>query len=84
MSNTQQTTAISPSWTDQRDRYIQTAVAQTEFATLEDGTVFASIPSLQGVWANEATRELCLAELPAVIVGWIMVRQQLHHPIPVL
>ena len=84
MANMKRTVATPSVWPDHRDRYIRAAVAQAEFESLEDGTVFAAIPALQGVWANESTRDACLAELPDVIDGWITVRQQLHHPIPIL
>ena len=57
--------------------YIQAALAQAVYEPLvPDRTIYGSVPGLQGVWANEATQDLCRDELASVIHDWITVRRQ--------
>lgn len=39
-----------------------------------DGSWFAEIPNVSGVWANEATEKVTLAELEVVLRGWVEVK----------
>lgn len=56
------------------DDYQEAAMRQAEYETLADGTIFARVPALRGVWANAPTREACREELREVLEGWIRLR----------
>jgi predicted RNase H-like HicB family nuclease len=66
-------------------RYIAAAVAQAHYEVLpDDGSIFATIPGLQGVWAQAETREGAQAELASVLEGWLALSLERHRPIPVI
>jgi len=54
--------------------YIQAALKQAEYDTLEDGTYVATVVGLQGVIAIGDTIEECHKDLIEVIEGWIALR----------
>ena len=62
--------------------YIQAAMRQAKYEFLEDGTFFASIPELQGLWANAPTVEACREELLDGLEEWIVLGLRLGHKIP--
>jgi len=62
--------------------YIQAALMQAEYDTLEDGSYVATVPGLQGVIAVGDTFEGCRTDLIEVIEEWIVARLQWGHPIP--
>lgn len=62
--------------------YIQAAVEHADFETIEDGTVYAEIPGLDGVWANAGTREAATEELREVLEDWILLRVSKGLSIP--
>jgi len=62
--------------------YIQAALMQAEYDTLEDGSYVATVPGLQGVIAVGDTFERCRTDLIEVIEEWIVARLQWGHPIP--
>ncbi len=65
--------------------YIKTAMQQATYEVLEDdGSIFGSIPALQGVWASAENHEACQQALQAVLEDWILLGLHLHHPIPPL
>ncbi len=47
--------------------YIQGALEDAEYKSLENGTWFAEIPGFKGVWANGKTVEECRKELVEVL-----------------
>ncbi|GFP27682.1 type II toxin-antitoxin system HicB family antitoxin [Candidatus Hakubella thermalkaliphila] len=59
--------------------YTQKALEKAEYKKLDDGTWFAEIPGLEGVWANENTVEECRTELLEVLEEWLILKSQ---PIP--
>jgi predicted RNase H-like HicB family nuclease len=65
-------------------RYIQTAMHRATYKLLEDGTFFAEIPGLQGVWANADTLEACRDELQDALEDWLLIGLHLRHTIPVI
>ncbi len=68
-----------------RDRYIAAAVEQAQYEVLsDDGSIFATIPGLQGVWAQAETREGAQAELASVLEGWLALSLERHRHIPVI
>jgi predicted RNase H-like HicB family nuclease len=68
-----------------RARYIAAAVAQAQYEVLpDDGSIYATIPGLQGVWAQGKTRESTQAELAGVLEGWLTLSLERRRPIPVI
>lgn len=64
--------------------YIRAAIRHAMYEILEDGTYYAEIPDLQGVFANQKTLEACREELKSVLEGWILLGLQLGHPLPIV
>jgi predicted RNase H-like HicB family nuclease len=62
--------------------YIQAALMQAEYDTLEDGSYVATVPGLQGVIAVGDTLEECSMDLIEVIEEWIVARLQWGYSIP--
>jgi predicted RNase H-like HicB family nuclease len=62
--------------------YIQAALMQAEYDTLEDGSYVATVPGLQGVIAVGDTLEECRMDLIEVIEEWIVARLQWGYSIP--
>lgn len=54
--------------------YIAAALGKATYEQLEDGTVYAEVPGLQGVWANADTEEATRAELAEVVEEWVLLR----------
>ena len=67
-----------------RGQYLAAALALAEYETLADGTVYAQVLALPGVWANADTEDSCRRELAEVVQGWIALGLDLGHPIPIL
>lgn len=62
--------------------YIQLAMQEAEFETLDDGTIYAEIPSFRGVWADgEDIPEVC-EELREVLQEWVELRLAMNLDIP--
>jgi predicted RNase H-like HicB family nuclease len=62
--------------------YIQAALMQAEYDTLEDGSYVATVPGLQGVIAVGEALEECRMDLIEVIEEWIVARLQWGYSIP--
>jgi predicted RNase H-like HicB family nuclease len=62
--------------------YIQAALMQAEYDTLEDGSYVATVPGLQGVIAVGDSLEECRSDLIEVIEEWIVARLQWGYPVP--
>lgn len=68
-----------------RARYIAAAIAQAKYEVLpDDGSIYATIPGLQGVWAQGKTRESAQAELAGVLEGWLTLSLERRRPIPLI
>ncbi|HEX6608800.1 MAG TPA: type II toxin-antitoxin system HicB family antitoxin [Chloroflexia bacterium] len=68
-----------------RARYIAAAVAQAQYEMLpDDGGIYATVPGLQGVWAQGKTRESAQAELAGVLEGWLTLSLERRRPIPLI
>ena len=66
-------------------KYLKAAMQQARYEILEDnGGFYASIPGLDGVWANAATLEACREELEEVLEDWLLLRISEHLPIPAI
>ncbi len=63
--------------------YIRAAMRQARYETVEDdGSFYAEIPAIPGVWANANTLEACREQLESVLEGWLLVSIAGHSPIP--
>jgi predicted RNase H-like HicB family nuclease len=62
--------------------YIQSALKRATYQILEDGTFYAEIPELKGLYANALTLENCRDELKESLEEWIVLGLQLGHNIP--
>lgn len=51
--------------------YIEAAIREARYEVLEDGTWYAEIPGLKGVWSDAETREQSRKELEEVLEEWI-------------
>ena len=66
-------------------RYIQAAMEKAKYEILpDDGSFYAEVPKLQGVWANAPTLEECRKQLQEVIEDWILIGLWHHHVLPVI
>lgn len=65
-------------------QYIQHAMARAHYELLDDGTFYAEIPGIQGVYANSETLETCREQLQEVLEDWIMLGFHLGHSLPVV
>jgi predicted RNase H-like HicB family nuclease len=63
-------------------RYIREAMKRARYKRLADGTCFAQIPGLAGVWANENSREKCEIVLQEALEEWLILKIRDHDPIP--
>ena len=62
--------------------YICAALRHAEYEKIEDGSWFARIPGLQGVWGNGPTVEEARNDLQGALEGWILLGLRLGHPVP--
>lgn len=62
--------------------YIQKALHRATYEILEDGTFYAEVPKLQGLYANAPTLEACREELKQSLEEWIVLGLQLGHDLP--
>jgi predicted RNase H-like HicB family nuclease len=64
--------------------YIDAAMHRATYERIDDGTFFADIPEMEGLWANAQTLEACRDELQEVLEGWIILGLRLGHTLPVI
>ena len=63
--------------------YIRAAMRQACYEIVEDdGSFYAHIPAIPGIWANAKTLEACREELESVLEGWVLLSGADHSPIP--
>lgn len=62
--------------------YIDAAMSRARYKILEDGTYFADIRALQGIWANAKTLDECRSELQEVLEDWLIVKLRDGDAIP--
>lgn len=65
-------------------QYIQAALETAEYKKLDDGSWFASVPDVEGVWANGITVEQCRRELVEVLEEWLLLKVRDNEPLPVI
>lgn len=64
--------------------YIREAMRLAHYELTENDRFFATIPGLQGLWAEDATLEACREELQSTLEDWIMLGIRLGHDLPVV
>ncbi len=64
--------------------YIEQAMEQAEYDTLEEDSFSGRIPSCKGVIAFGPTLRICQDELRSVLEDWIPVGLKLGHSLPVI
>ena len=65
--------------------YIRAAMRHIEYETIEEsGSVFATIPGFDGLWASALTKAEVNEELESALEGWILLGIALGHEIPVI
>ena len=58
--------------------YIGRALQKAHYKQLTDGSWFAEIPGLDGVWANGESVEDCRTELAEVLDEWLVLKIHDH------
>lgn len=53
--------------------YMRAAMKHAQFEQMEDGSWYASIPGLRGLWAQGATQTEAERELHSALDGWLYV-----------
>ncbi len=64
--------------------YIEAAMKQAKYKTIEDGTYFGDIPGFQGVWGNAKTLKECQTELREVLEEWLVLMLRDDENVPVV
>lgn len=57
--------------------YMREAMRLADYELMEKDRFFTTIPTLRGLWAEEATLEACREELQSTLEDWIMIRVRL-------
>ncbi len=66
------------------NKYIESAMGKATYEILSDGTFYGEIAGFDSVYVNADTLEECRDDLKEVLEGWILLRDSLHYPQPVL
>lgn len=64
--------------------YIRAAMRLAHYELMETGRFFATVPPLEGLWAEAATLEESREELQSTLEDWLLLGLQLGHEIPVI
>ena len=62
--------------------YIYYKLSQAKYKILEDGSYFAEIPDLQGVWGSGKSLEACREDLREVLEEWLILKLKDGDRIP--
>ena len=65
-------------------KYIDAAMNQASYESMENGRFFGCIPVCRGVWADGDTLESCRATLSEVLQDWILIRVRHGLELPVV
>jgi len=67
------------------DRYVLNAVRVASVELIEDGSYFAEIPGVPGVWADGNSESAVCRELDAALRAWLDLKiKHEDHDIPVI
>jgi len=61
--------------------YIQKSLAKARFEKLKDGTYYAHIPGIRGVWANAKTKTETRKELHEILEEWLFMSAVDRQPV---
>jgi predicted RNase H-like HicB family nuclease len=64
--------------------YIESALDQADYETLEDGSYAGSIPACPGVIAFANSLRECERDLQSVLEDWLLLGLKLGHALPVI
>ncbi|MBI5400674.1 MAG: type II toxin-antitoxin system HicB family antitoxin [Candidatus Yonathbacteria bacterium] len=64
------------------NQFIDQNLKRAKYKILKDGTYYADVPRLRGVWANAKNLEDCRQELREVIEGWLLAKVHSHESVP--
>ena len=62
--------------------YIYYKLSQAKYKILEDGSYFAEIPGLQGVWGSGESLEACREDLREILEEWLILKLKDGDSIP--
>ncbi|MBU2219133.1 type II toxin-antitoxin system HicB family antitoxin [Patescibacteria group bacterium] len=62
--------------------FIIKKLKNARYKLLKDGTYFAEIPGLRGIWANAKNLEDCRRELQEVLEDWLLLKVRSKEQIP--
>lgn len=66
-------------------QYIRAAMRNAQYEIIEDdGSIFATIPGFDGLWANAPTQAEVDAALESALEGWLLVGLAHDQPLPVI
>lgn len=63
-------------------QYLSRQLEKARYRLLEDGTFYAEIPGLSGVWANNRTLEGSRRELEEVLEDWLFLKIRSGDRVP--
>ena len=55
-------------------QFVEQKMEQAKYKILEDGTYFAEIPGIKGVWASAKKLEDCRRELQETLEEWLVLK----------
>ena len=64
--------------------YIEAAMREAQFETMEDGRIYARIPPCEGLWADGDTLALAQEQLRSVLEDWILIKARHGDSFPVI
>ena len=62
--------------------YVSKKLKEAKYKLLKNGTFFAEIPSVKGVWASAKNLEDCRKELQEVLEDWVLLSIRDQKKIP--
>ncbi len=65
-------------------KYIEKAMHQAHYETMENGNFFGAIPACKGCWGEGATLEECRQDLIDALESWMMHRLRRGMELPVI
>ena len=62
--------------------FIESKLKEAKYKKLEDGTYYAEIKGLRGLWANAKTLKQCRYEMREVFEEWLVIKIRHGDKIP--
>ena len=62
--------------------YVEKKLEMARYKLLKDGTYFAEIPGVRGVWANAKNLEQCRRDLRDVLEEWLLLKVRNRESVP--